>query len=131
MNTEERLVVLIVEDDIEYANKCVESMRSAEFEVYHASDDVDFYRLFEEIENKLDVVVMDAVINDDTWISSRFVEMIRSKLGKGVKIIANSLDIQYNLRLMTAGSNWSSGRRKVLPDVMPRIVQSVFEMQDW
>lgn len=113
MSEEKLLKVLLVEEDVPYAERCIKQLKNVGFEVHHViSYDKEFNRVFSEYKKEWAVIIMDASLDMVRTPTDDLIRNVREEAGDQTKMIANSASPEENQRLRNAGCNIRSTKGK-------------------
>lgn len=115
--------VLLVEDDLSYAERCIKEIAKKGYEVHHVSCGNDFWRVFNQFQDEWCVVVMDSHLDDYSTYTEDHVKEIRKRTGSRIKIIANSTNDKFNELLKAAGCNQRSTGGRFRSWALPKVIE--------
>lgn len=115
--------VLLVEDDIPYAQRCINEIKNSGYEVHHVSRESDFWKVFNEFQDEWCVIVMDSHLDNYSTYTEDFVKEIRKRTGSRIKIIANSANKKFNELLIAAGCNHRSTGGRFHSWALPKVIE--------
>jgi DNA-binding response OmpR family regulator len=115
--------VLLVEDDLQYAERCINEIKQKGYEVHHVSCGNHFWKVFNQFQNDWCVVVMCAHLDGYSTYTEYHVKEIRKRTGDRIKIIANSTNDKFNQLLIAAGCNHRSTGGRFHSWALPKVIE--------
>ena len=115
--------ILLVEPDVEYAQRCIQELQKANYVVNHISRSIIFWRVFNQFKDEWLILVMCGYLDNYAVCCDELVREVRRRTNGRIKIIANAVNPEMNKMLMNAGcSTRASGSRFRSYD-LPNVVQ--------